>query len=482
MVWAIRPNELHGPSGELAGYQTTNPVIQRKISDICIFREKDSSNTPNSDGWLDLDNPFAVYASDSRNNVVPPNGSVAFRTWGTQNDAQSIVFDRATGPSSTQTAPVAGQKIGGMRFRVWDGKSWIGSTSIHGELEATVGSGDAPVTTVIQGENRDDGNALVIRKGNTDVARVSRTGSAKFNSLNVESWPVFANEAAAIAGGVKRYETYRTEDGALRYVSSILTDTDAVDYVSAVETSLSATLDTGDKEAINDFILAEKDAGRWASIKRLWLPVWGNASANAIDLKEGAAGAFTGGVTHAAGYVQGNGTTGYFNTNISPSALGLTNASAFLGVLVSQAGSGSANQGFIGVYPAGTGELIFYGLSTESRFECMSNATTVVTATLPRASQSGILTASRFGGNSTIRRRTAAGAASIANTTLANNGNVPTSNLFAMAGNNFGSPAMFSDARFGAFVIGSGLSVADTDAMSANLRKLWETLTGQTLP
>jgi hypothetical protein len=45
------------------------------------------------------------------------------------------------------------------------------------------------------------------------------------------------------------------------------------------------------------------------------------------------------------------------------------------------------------------------------------------------------------------------------------------------------SDELFSDARFGAFGVGTGLANStEVDQFTANLKTLWEALAGQTLP
>jgi hypothetical protein len=109
-------------------------------------------------------------------------------------------------------------------------------------------------------------------------------------------------------------------------------DPDAKAYIAAVETA-GATVSGGQKAAINTFFKTGKSEGWYSNIKRLYLPIWAAAAPNAIDMIDLGSGTFNGGVTHAAGYVQGNGSTGYFDTGSTATAKGLSDASCSLGFI-----------------------------------------------------------------------------------------------------------------------------------------------------
>lgn len=481
MVWAIRPTDLHaagGPGSETGSYQNNVPVLQRKISDICIFR----NGSTNGAGWLDPNNPFCVYISDSGDNTVPPRGSLDFRTWSGSAPAQFLNFDRAGGNSLAQTRPEIGDEVGGMRFRVWDGTAWVVGAKFRTEVDSHVEPGTANLKFVMEGRDSAVGDILSIKRGEVQVASVARTGVARFSTLNVEDWPTYADEEAAKAGGLNQFDAYKTPTGELRYLVGENWDIDATAYFASLAAALGGPITKPQKSAINAFITEEKSTGRWTKLKRLYFPIWNHAAANAIDMVSRTTGSFLGGVTPAWGYIQGNGKTGYFDTKTTASGLGLSPDSAFIFALISRAGTGTATQAFVGAYPAGTGDLLFTSTDTSLKFECMSNTQSFLTISLPRQSQNGVLTASRFGGFHTIRKRTATGVTPLGNSMVATAGNVPATSLFAMAYNSFGNPAGFSDACFGAFGIGSGLTIEETDALTLKLKTVWEACSGLTLP
>lgn len=256
-------------------------------------------------------------------------------------------------------------------------------------------------------------------------------------------------------------------------------DADAIAYVSAIRTA-GATVTAAQRDYINDFIRAEKIAARWDSIKRLYMPIWGVAAANAICLRSLASGTFVGTVTHAAGYAQGNGSTGYLNTNTDFVTQGLTLSSGFMFALTIL----DATQDFDRFLGAGTGtsESSFIH-RTSPRLDCRYSGVGSQIL-LNTSSNTGVATFSRISGTRRVSVRKTAGVTSASNTT-ADTGTIPSSNVLAMALNNANTGvtmANASDARFGAVGFGLGLTSASTDAFTLALKKLWEGTTGLTLP
>jgi hypothetical protein len=266
-------------------------------------------------------------------------------------------------------------------------------------------------------------------------------------------------------------------------------DPDARLYLRLVENALGAATTLTQRNAVSGFIRAEKTASRWTSIKRLYLPIWGNAAANAVCLKSLASGTFVGGVTHGAGYVQGDGSTGYFNFGSTPSAQGLTTSSSGYFILISQAGSlsgtrahiacsdNAANTIFAGLSNGGGGGVLIAG------FGSLTDAGGFVSTSLAHTNTRGIITASRVSGSSFIQRRLTAGNSTLQTDSDAGAGAIPsTRNLVAMAFNYNGTISTLSDAQYGAWGTHAGYASSDLAAFTLNLKTLWETCTGLTLP
>lgn len=265
-------------------------------------------------------------------------------------------------------------------------------------------------------------------------------------------------------------------------VSGSSLDPDAAAYIAAVETAKGSAVSATQRDAIDSFIAGEKAASRWDSIKRLYLPIWGVAAANAICMRSLASGTFTvSGVTHAAGYVQGDGASGFFDTNVSPNALGITVASGFLVALTYEAHVGTLAHGYITAISTGTvqGVSLLDGGGSNS-FVYGSIGSPSISGS--DGSNDGILTVSRTGTNTVeIRKRTSSGAASIASGTSSADG-ITTQTLVAMARNVGGTKSLFSSGKLGSFGAGMGLSNTATDSFTLALKTLWETCTGLSLP
>lgn len=99
-------------------------------------------------------------------------------------------------------------------------------------------------------------------------------------------------------------------------------DADAQAYFNANTSITSAA----DKNAINTFYLGLKSDGIYTKLVAMYLPIWASAAASKWNLVNPADtnAAFrltfsVGGVTYTSGGIQGNGTTGYADTNLTPS-------------------------------------------------------------------------------------------------------------------------------------------------------------------
>ena len=252
-------------------------------------------------------------------------------------------------------------------------------------------------------------------------------------------------------------------------------------YIAAVETALGSSITSTQKDALNAFVLAEQAAGRWTSHKRLYLPIWANAAANALCLKSLRSGTFVGGVTHAAGYVQGNGSSGYFNFTENAAALGISRESGLMfampitapandyaGMIGARNGSNSQQTGIMHNKP---GNSSISGVGTSAGGFSAFGST----------SNSGLYMISRV---SAIRQRAhlmkTSGFTSGPIQSTASDLTITANNLYALGLN--GEAIFASSARQGPWGCGLGLSDQDCADFAANLKTLWETCTGLTLP
>jgi hypothetical protein len=258
------------------------------------------------------------------------------------------------------------------------------------------------------------------------------------------------------------------------------TDPDAAAYIAAV-VNAGGTVSATQRAAVNDFYRAGKSAGWYSSIKRLYLPIWAAAAPNAIDMIGLTSGTFNGTVTHGAGYVLGDGSTGYFEPPAGSEYgnLGLSNSSASIFYLALDetvktdafhglAGSGTERFG-IGV-PA---TLVNYFLHSDSQ------GAALVHLGGPR---SGIFVGSSTATNSRTLLRTRSSGFTRGSNTVSNTSTPPNIVPFFMARNNNGSPGLYTNSNFGLYGFGLGLSSTDDENYSLALKALWETCTGLTLP
>jgi len=259
-------------------------------------------------------------------------------------------------------------------------------------------------------------------------------------------------------------------------------DPSAKAYINTV-VAAGATVSGAQRTAINNFYKTAKAGGWYSQLKRLYFPIWGGSAApNAIDMISTLSGSFIGGITYASGYVNGNGTTGYFIFDLAPSALGCTTSSAsiyglFTGAIAingssalmnvqdlsnaSRIGYRSGGTGFRGV-PMFSSTAVVYA-ETDSRSVLVSSRTTTTTLSSYKRTSSGFVTTINEGS--------------------ATSPTVGSVNAMALGTNTNGTVAVpASTIRYGAYGMGLGLTAAQAESFSLALKKLWETCTGLTLP
>lgn len=253
------------------------------------------------------------------------------------------------------------------------------------------------------------------------------------------------------------------------------TDPDAAAYIAAVG-SAGGSVSYTQQNAINDFVKSGKNDGWYSNLKRLYLPIWAVAAPNAIDIIGLTSGTWVGGVTHSAGRVQGNGTTGYFNIGVSLSTIGQTIASAWNGYLAYT----DSSIGQHGAFQNGTTQsCIWAGGSGALQYDHggFNGGAGRLTTTYTRNS---IISFASIGGNYTIAQRSASGR--VDTSAAKSGGAVTTIDNYFMARNNLGTAEQFSNQQFGAHWYGTGVSDAADAAFTLALKTLWETCTGLILP
>lgn len=264
-------------------------------------------------------------------------------------------------------------------------------------------------------------------------------------------------------------------------------DDDATAYIQDVETALGSTITQTQRAALNTWFRRAKITGRWDLIGRFYLMIWGSAAANAICLRTRLSGTFVGGVTQAAGYVAGDGTTGYFEPDAGGTfaPLGITGADLHYAVVKKTANAATVFKVDCGQALDGTvaqrAQLIGTSLSSgEARFYCPDNTGL---GSRIMATPRGVMIASATASNSRyLHRRTTAGETTTAPETTEIATALPDVVPFLMARNTGGVATEHTVAEFGAFGYGRAIPAADAPAYSADDKTLWETCTGLTLP
>jgi hypothetical protein len=254
-------------------------------------------------------------------------------------------------------------------------------------------------------------------------------------------------------------------------------DADAAAYIAAVEGD-GITVSATQKSALDAFYRAGKADGWYSAIKRMYLPIWENQTPNARCMVSGTNGAFAGGVTHAAGYVQGNRSTGYFDTGVQQSDIGINNTTALMGVLIHVADTIANAAHFIGVQNVQC-TRIYQDNTAQFRGEHPSTANSALLVSSPV----GVLALNSTANNHRrLSKRVTAAVTSNTNTATDTSAN-RTGNIYVLARNvpGFGVSS-FTNARIGSAFLGTGISDALTDDLTLALKTLWETCTGLSLP
>jgi hypothetical protein len=257
-------------------------------------------------------------------------------------------------------------------------------------------------------------------------------------------------------------------------------DPDAAAYFGAVATA-GGTVSDAQKTAIDTFFRTGKSDGWYSSLKRMYLPIWAAAAPNAICMTSLTSGTFVGGVTHGAGFVQGNGTTGYFDSGISMPSVGASNASASMWSIVplrttgvtavdGQAPSGVSNErAALGITALNTS---FYSLP--STVSSVSGSTALLNPGISIGSTNS--TSSRF-----VKYKSSGAFTTSSNTTL-DVFDLSTSRPFFMARNVANTFAFaYHTERRGGYGFGLGLTEAQAESFVNAIQILWEGTTGLTL-
>ena len=263
-------------------------------------------------------------------------------------------------------------------------------------------------------------------------------------------------------------------------------DPDAADYIAAVELSLGYAVSNIKKSAISSFIKIEQASGRWNASGRFFFPIWEQAAANAICMKTQTSGTFSGGVTHGAGFVQGNGSNGHFSYGVNPADIGITSNSGTIFFLSITTPTNSSFPGHIGCRQ-GSNAGVTGGISILSSGNFVSGVSTdqssnqqVSVAALGGSTLGLYVTTRRTSTDMQAYARRSSGMVTGTQSTALSG--EPSSRILWGLGMN-GETAFRSNGKQGFYgAVDIGLSGEQVEAFTLNLKTLWETCTGLTLP
>lgn len=257
-------------------------------------------------------------------------------------------------------------------------------------------------------------------------------------------------------------------------------DADASAYINAVRAT-GATVSNSQVFELSQFVKKQKGGNLWNSIFRLYLPIWGIASANAICLKTLGSGTFSGSVTHASGYVQPDGSQiTRFSLNSTASGLGITSDQGCLFALITTAPTLT----FAGMIGARDGNnlrttMMMHNLGSNNQITGISMS--AFGSSVTNTGNVGLHLLSRT--TSTRQRmfvRRASGLLQSNITTAQSDSTLTTKTMWAMSVN--GEGIFPSSSRFGLYGAMAGINDDQASNFTLDLKTLWETCTGFTLP
>jgi len=257
-------------------------------------------------------------------------------------------------------------------------------------------------------------------------------------------------------------------------------DADADAYILLVQAA-GGTVTAAQRDRINDWFRGEKIAARWDSIKRFYLPIWGVAAANAICLRSRISGTFVGGVTHSAGYVQGNGTSGSLLLDANLPTMGVGHTNIAMGGLCYIAPTLFTRNLFSSF--GNVSEMIDLlhtsAVLINSRIGSFFAAGNASLVPANAAAHRGVIIGSYNGTSRFIKILRSSGITTGTGLAAAT-GATPTLTPRFMADSRNASG--WSDAGYGAFYVSTGMTTSNADLFITAVETLWEGTTGLTLP
>jgi len=242
-------------------------------------------------------------------------------------------------------------------------------------------------------------------------------------------------------------------------------DPDAVAFFTANE-SAGGTLSPTVKTEWDAFVLREKAASRYSKYLRLY-PYLGGvinlARIDAISLASATNVNFVDADADATCGLQGDGSTKYLDTLFKPST-GLA-GNNFMFYIINLAGATTGNL-LQGAFTVITSFLLYESLGTSgisSNFNRLSGTTS-----LPKLAAGSSIYGLRT--SNTDLRIFRDGVQYEINTTVKLATTLPNINLLAMATSAYGSPSYYTPSKFGCYMVGEGLTIADSQGFDTSYK------------
>jgi len=247
-------------------------------------------------------------------------------------------------------------------------------------------------------------------------------------------------------------------------------DDDALAYISAVETAKGSSVTSVQQEAINNFFVKG-----WVSsgvLKRGFLTIWANASADSVEFTGVGSVAWTN-ITHSAGYITG--ASGYGAMGEKVSEVADIEDAAFLTIAYTTMAVNTAS--------FGTGGFSTTGMNVASRNSPAGNRLVVEWAgvkspVLNSMVGNGILVGTRTGGT-TYASRLSPGSGWQEESTTGAIGSPADGDILFLSVTTISS---FATHRSGGFFVTEGLDATQREDLANDLKTLWEACTGLSLP
>jgi hypothetical protein len=257
-------------------------------------------------------------------------------------------------------------------------------------------------------------------------------------------------------------------------------DKDAQAYIDAI-VAQGVTVSDVQSSALNIFYKTIKSQGIYSELGRMYLPIWANANANRICLKTLTTGTWNGTVTHAHGYAQSDGSTGYMDTGVNATGVGASTSSAYMCALMLTRVTSS--QQMMGAR-VNINSVWAIAVNSSDNFttSCMDNNGNQGNYTVNTGVNIGIMSHSRYGGERMARRRLADQRDLWGTEVRANFGTNPTPNVALFGLNISGTISNYTVAKAGAFAFGKGLSDTQDSNFTLALQTVYEACTSLVIP